>query len=277
MTWWCAATGNPWAWTWRPYPGVWLFIALVAGAYVALWRSRGPRLSVEGWSARHAAAFAAGTLMLWIALDWPVGALGSGYLASVHTVQYLLLSLIAPPLLLLGIPGDFWLRLDRNTGAFTWARRCAGPLLGLVVYNAIIVATHIPAVVDALMASQLGSLVVDLSWIVAGLFLWWPVLAPPGVGRMRALLQIGYLFAATIIPTVPAMMMVYADYPLYALYENAPRIAGFAAKDDQQLGGLLMKLAADPIIWVAMAVIFFRWSGEQSRVDQDAPQEPARK
>ena len=30
MTWWCAASSEPWSWAWRAYPGVWLFIALLA-------------------------------------------------------------------------------------------------------------------------------------------------------------------------------------------------------------------------------------------------------
>ena len=43
-------------------------------------------------------------LLIWAALDWPIGALGAGYLASVHTLSYILLSLVAPPCLILGVP-----------------------------------------------------------------------------------------------------------------------------------------------------------------------------
>ena len=41
MTWWCSATGEPWTWAWKAYPGVWLFLAVLAFAY---WRGvlRGP-------------------------------------------------------------------------------------------------------------------------------------------------------------------------------------------------------------------------------------------
>ncbi|MFZ5624738.1 MAG: cytochrome c oxidase assembly protein [Gemmatimonadota bacterium] len=268
MTWWCAATDLPWSWTWRPYPGVWLFVALMVAGYTWLRIRRGDRAAVEGWGGRHVAFFALGTLALWLALDWPIGTLGAGYLASVHTVQYLLLALVAPPLMLLGFPSDFWQRLDRNSVLWRLARRFASPLPGFLVYNGVVVTTHIPQVVDGLMVSQWGSFLVDTSWFVAGLTLWWPVLAPDGVGRTSPLGKIGYLFASTIIPTAPAMFLVFADYPVYAIYEKAPRVGEFTATSDQQLAGLLMKLAADPILWVAMTVLFFRWSREQN---QDEP------
>ena len=32
MQWWCAAQDVAWSWTWRPYPGVWIFIATLAFA-----------------------------------------------------------------------------------------------------------------------------------------------------------------------------------------------------------------------------------------------------
>jgi cytochrome c oxidase assembly factor CtaG len=75
-------------------------------------------------------------------------------------------------------------------------------------------------------------------------------------------MQIGYLFVATIPPTIPAAFMTFAKYPLYAVYELAPRVPGMAvaAQADQQLSGLIMKVIGDPILWLAMAVVFFRWA-----------------
>ena len=37
--------------------------------------------------------FGLGVAILWGATDWPMGALGAGYLASVHMAQYLLYTL----------------------------------------------------------------------------------------------------------------------------------------------------------------------------------------
>ena len=42
--------------------------------------------------------------MIWLASDWPLHDLAENYLYSAHMVEHLLISLVAPPMLLLGIP-----------------------------------------------------------------------------------------------------------------------------------------------------------------------------
>lgn len=63
---------------------------------------------------RHAASFSSGLLVLWAALDWPLGPLGASYLASVHVLQFLLIALVAPPLLLAGLPRATFAALQRR-------------------------------------------------------------------------------------------------------------------------------------------------------------------
>jgi hypothetical protein len=59
------------------------------------------------------------------------------------------------------------------------------------------------------------------------------------------------------------MMMVFSDWPLYQLYELAPRVdVRFSANDDIKLAGLVMKLFGDIPLWIATAVVFFRGSRE---------------
>ena len=70
------------------------------------------------------------------------------------------------------------------------------------------------------------------------------------------------------VPIVPAAFLTYADYPIYALYELAPRVNGIAAITDQQAAGLIMKAVADPIIWLAMAIVFFRWQRVEEAADR---------
>ena len=105
-------------------------VALLVAGYVAIWRrTEGPR---EGW---RPLVFTLGLLFVWAAIDWPIGALGSGYLLSVHEVQYLFLGLIAPPLLLLGVPAASTLAPPADRGWGRLLRRLAHPLPALVAYN----------------------------------------------------------------------------------------------------------------------------------------------
>ena len=267
MNWWCSATNTPWSWEWRAYPGVWLMVILLGVFY---FRSRVRALTADPrivWGRGRVLTFLLGLLLVWGALDWPIGTLGGGYLASMHSVQWLMLSQVAPPFLILGVPPSAWHLLGATPRWKGVLHRAAGGIFGLVVFNAVLLVTHVPAVTDALMASQLGSFAIDAAWFLSGLALWWPVLAPPGIARINEPLKIGYLFAATIVPTVPAAMLTFSELPVYKLYELAPRVGSIQAHSDQQMAGLLMKAVADPIMWVSMAILFFRWSAQERRAD----------
>jgi len=265
MTWWCAASDAAWQWQWQAYPGAWLAVALLVAGFLRLWRAASP----DGPTPRERAWLILGVLAIWAAIDWPIGALGAGYLSWVHTVQYLLISLVAAPLLLLAVPSSLVARVARHPDHLARMRRLAHPVFGLLVFNVILGVTHLPAVVDGPMKTQLGNFAVDLAWLAGGLALWWPVIAPVGVARLSPPLQVGYLFVATIPPTVPAAFLTFAKYPLYALYELAPRVPGLElpAQTDQQLSGLIMKVVGDPILWLAMAIVFFRWARRERAAD----------
>ena len=272
MTWWCSARDVAWTWTWQAYPGVWLFVLALAAGFFVLVRRLAPRHAPPGrppLSRGQTAWFLLGVLVLWLATDWPVGALGAGYLLSVHTAQWILYTLVVPPLLLLGIPA--WLPLAAAPGSRTGRllRLLARPVVALLITDAILMASHLPPVVDGFRRSQFGSFTVDLAWLVGGLVMWWPVLAPnPAISRVSYPWKIGYLFLSTLVPIVPAAFLTYADYPIYALYELAPRVNGIAAITDQQAAGLIMKAVADPIIWLAMAIVFFRWQRVEEAADR---------
>jgi putative membrane protein len=267
MTWWCSATGLPWSWVWRPYPGVWLLVAAIVTGYVlALRRRRPDPLAGDDprLPRRRIISFAGGVLALWIAADWPVGALGAGYLVSLHTVQYLLFTLAAPPLLLYGMPPWLLRRLLRPRSVWRVARAVTRPVAAFAVFNVVMLGTHLPAVVDGLGGSQLGSFAVDMAWLGSGLVFWWPVTGPlPELGRLSDPARILFLILNVFIPTVPASFLTFADYPLYALYELAPSVGGVSAATDQQVAGLLMKLVGGLVIFGAATVLFFRWHGRE--------------
>lgn len=260
MTWWCAATSEPWSWTWRAYPGVWLFVAALALAWWRWGREPGNR--------RATLASLAGLLLIWAALDWPIGTLGGGYLASAHALQFVLLAQAAPPLLLLGLRPRLAAAAAGRPGLARWLRRAAHPATGFVIYNLILIVTHFPGVVDRMMATQLGSFALDLAWIGAGLALWWPALAPRDLGPLSPPLRMAYLFVQTIPATLPAAFLTFANFPLYQLYELAPRVHRLLTPGyDHQVAGLIMKVIGDPVVWIGIAIIFFRWAGAERRAD----------
>ncbi len=163
-------------------------------------------------------------------------------------------------------------RLIRPRWAFAIAWRLSRPLVAFLFFNVVLLATHMPSVVDGLTTSQFGSFAVDMSWLIAGLIFWWPILGPlPELKPIPYPGRIVYLIANVFIPTVPAAFLTYARYPSYALYELAPPMSGLSAVEDQQIAGMIMKIVGGFIVFGIASVLFFKWSSaeEQSEVMQD--------
>lgn len=261
MTWWCSARGLPWDWSWQAYPGVWIF-AIAVG--LLFW----PAAVRGGAPAWRRFAIPVGTLLLWLTLDWPVGPLGAGYLASVHSVQFLMLAMVVPPLLWLGVDRD---RVQGALQARPEAARVVNvvtrPLVAIIVFAVTMVLTHLPVVVDAFMRSQLGAFVLDAAWFGAGLLFWWPVIVRvPERPRFPPLMQMLYVFFGTQPHLYIAMWLLGASYPAYGTYELAPRATSLSAITDQQIAGATMLAFGATYVIAIITVLFFRWARAESAV-----------
>lgn len=263
ISWWCTALARPWTWEWIPYPGIWVAVAIPLVLYWrAVRRHAGPIDAMKG------AQFTVGMLVLWGATDWPLGTLGAGYLASAHMTQFLLYTLVASPLLLLGTPE--W--LARAIASRLHIERVVVWLGGSLVaaallYNTVLLTTHAPGTVELLRNSQLGSFAMDVLWLAAGLTLWLPVLSPLPEGHSQSSwAKMAYLFVTTsVVAVIPASFLTFTSTPIYGIYELAPRIGSLTAVEDQQLAGIIMKIATIPIVWSTIAVLWFRWAAQEAQ------------
>lgn len=273
LQWWCSAQTSAWTWSPRPFPGVWLLVALLIGVYWLLRRFAGQPASASDRSRDRKGKWAwfSGVLVLWIALDWPVGAL-SGYLASAHMLQYLLTVLAAPPLLLLGVPVGAWRRMESRAGAVRVVRFLTHPLIALAIFQLVLLYTHLPSVVDRLMVTPSGSFAIDTLWLTAGLVFWWPIVVPvPARPWFGYPLKMGYLFLSTVLNTMPYAFLTFGELPFYGVYELAPPVGLLGAREDQQLAGLMMKVGGGAILWTAITILFFRWYSREGEAEGPAP------
>ena len=265
ITWWCVSQEEPWTWSWVPYPGVWIASLVPLFAYIAAHRRAG-----QAFEAKRVWAFVAGIAAFWAASGWPIGPLGAGYLASAHMLQFLLYTLVAAPLLLIGTPG--WMG-ERVFSAMRLTklsfRKGKSLVAAAAVYNLGLLLTHAPITVEALRGYQLGSFFMDIVWMLMGFLLWLPVLSPVTEMRTEApLAKVAYLLATTmLVAIIPASYLTFSEVPIYSIYELAPRIGSITAGQDQQVAGLIMKIGTVPIIWGTAAVIWFRWASEEARAD----------
>ena len=258
---------------WEPHPDVWLLVAALAAGYAIAVVRVGPRFVEPGRppvTRRQVVCWSLGVFTVWLASDWPIHDVGEQSIYSAHMVQHMLMSMVAAPLLLMGAPSWLarWL-LAPSSVAFRAVRSLSRFLPALVVFNVVLVLTHWPLLVDASLRSGLVHFGLHAMLFGASLIVWMPVLSPlPEIPRLAPPMRVVYLFSQSIVPTVPASFLTLGAHPLYKHYVGLPHLWGLSAREDQQIAGLIMKIGGGLVLWMVIAVIFFRWAAEEDRSHQ---------
>jgi putative membrane protein len=255
----------------HPHPSVWLVLGGIWAAYLVVVRRHRMVAGEPSDRRRRTTLFSLGMACLWLGADWPVHDLAEGYLYSAHMVQHLLFTLVAPPLLIAGMPAWMWRDVLRSRWLFVVFRFLTRPIVALILFNGLLLFTHWPEVVQASVTSELTHFSVHVLLFGSAIVMWWPVMSP--LVELPALTppaQMMYLFAQSLAPTIPASFLTFGHTLLYPVYGTFPRIWGISALDDQLIAGLLMKLVGGLILWGFLATIFFRWHAREERDGWDA-------
>jgi putative membrane protein len=254
---------------WHAHPDVWLLVTVLAAGYaLVVWRL-GRRHAAPAQPAVtpfQVTCWFLGVAAVWVAADWPIHDVAERFNYSVHMVQHLVLSMVATPLLLLGTPGWLLRAVLRPPGVFRVVRTLARFFPALVVFNVVLVLTHWPTIVDVGLRSEPVHFLVHALIFVSALIVWLPVLSPlPEIPRLSPPGRMIFLFLQSVVPTVPASFLTFGSAPLYKFYEDVPQLWGLSTLDDQRLAGLIMKIGAGLLLWLLIAVIFFRWAADEER------------
>jgi putative membrane protein len=263
--------GEPFSWTeWRVYSSFlagWLLLGGIYFLCIGPLRRRFPGSSpVPG---RRVASFAAGLVVMFVSLQGPLHELSDYYLFSAHMVQHLLLILVMPPFLLYGTP-DWMLRPLMRVRASAWTLRLLTvPLISFALNNAIFLAWHFPGPYDLMMRNHDVHVAMHLMIMATGTLMWWPVMSPlPELPRVAPALQMIYLFLAGIPMMISAALITFSQTAMYTWYVEAPRIFPLSPLDDQRLGGVIMWVPGGLALWIAITVVYFRWTSREIQADE---------
>lgn len=257
---------------WNFDPVLWLGIALLVGAY---FYALGPLRRRYRWSESVDSAkvgyFLAGTVIFAAALVSPLDALGDNYLFSAHMIQHMLISVVAPPLWLLGMPEWMVAPLFRSRVVVRIARVVTHPIVAFGLFNGMLWLWHAPALYDATLTHEGLHVLEHLIFTATGVLFWWPVLSPARVlPRISPGFGILYLFLGCQPMVALGALLTFAAQPLYHPYVVAPHIWGSTPLGDQQLGGLIMWLPTNIPYLLGLSVLFFRWLSEHDRAERAA-------
>jgi putative membrane protein len=250
---------DPWRYQW--HPEVWVLVAFLTGAYIYMVRVIGPRAVPAGQPAVsrfNIGCFVGAMLMLWIASDWPMHDIGEEYLYSAHMLQHMMLSYFLPPLVLMATP-EWLLRVLVGEGRLyrVIAFLCK-PVIAAVLFNAVIIVTHIPGVVSASVENGPLHYSLHFAVVMASLLMWMPVVGPFPELQMTAIGKCIYLFLQSLVPTIPAAWLTFADGAVYETYDQPVRVWGLTVQADQQLAGAIMKTGGGIFLWTVIVYLFFR-------------------
>lgn len=251
-------------WRYQAHPEVWI---LVLGAIGLAWyavRVVGPNAVPPGEpivTRRNKIAYGAAVLALWAASDWPMHDVSEEYLYSVHMVQHLIFSMIVPPLLLAAMPE--WLArliMSSDGTAGVWIRRLSHPVVAGGIFNLVVALTHMTTVVNYSVENGPFHYLVHTVVFFSSLMMWIPVCGPIKELRLSLPGQMVYLFLMSVIPTVPAGFLTFAEGPLYEAYDHDVRLWGVDIATDQQMAGLIMKLVGGLYLWSWIIVRMAQYS-----------------
>ncbi len=263
---------DPWRYQW--HPEVWVLVAFLTGAYIYMVRVIGPKAVAPGTpvvTRFNIGCFIGAMVMLWAASDWPIHDIGEEYLYSAHMLQHMMLSYFLPPLVLMATP-QWLLRVLVGDGKlYRGVAFMCKPVIAAVVFNAAIIITHIPLVVTASVDN--GPLHYSLHFLVVitSLLMWMPVVGPFPELQISPLGKCVYLFLQSMVPTIPAAWLTFADGAVYKTYDIPVRVWGMSVQHDQQLAGAIMKTGGGIFLWSIIIFLFFnRFAGDYHAENDDS-------
>jgi len=252
---------------WRFDASILLGMLALVGAYsygVIYLRKRG--LWGEEIAGRHVFFFALGVLVLFLALASPIDHIGEKYLFSVHMVQHILIGMVAPPLILLGIPRWMMQTVLDFFRIRSLVKFVTHPVLAFVAFNVALIAWHLPALYEAALRNPVVHVVEHICFIGTGFLSWYPVIDPAGQhARFHALAKVLYLFLFVIPNGVLGAAFSFAPQPIYTTYAEAPRLWGSTVMGDQAVAGGIMWVPGWAVYFVALSIVFAVWMQHEDR------------
>src|SRR6266851_3679696 len=217
---------------------------------------------------KHPLSFGLGLVTLWVALETPIDTISDRYLDSIHMLQHVMLGFVAPPLMLLGLSRQ----MAGVVARFPLVRAIMEPVPAQVIAAAVMIAWHLPPLYDATLRLESLHVVEHLTFIGAGLVLYWPILEATSANARWQLspgFKLLYMLAATLPQDGIALVLLFSRVPFYDFYIHAPRlVSSLTPLIDQTLAGAVLMVLGKATMAVAALAVFFRWFGGEHLADR---------
>ncbi len=241
-------------------------------AYLIAARAYGIRHPVRRFSTLRVSYFVAGVVIMCATLLPPADAFADRSFAA-HMAQHLILTLVGPPLLLLGAPLLLCVSLPPANIARSIARivqrspvhTVFSPVVAWLFYVATIWVVHLSPLYEAALQHEWVHVLEHALFVFAALLFWMPVVQ---VGYVPWPLSYAartlYLFLAIPQGAFLGLVIYSARYVLYPHYTVGRSFA--QAMLDQQNGGVIMWMAGGLGLLIAFITTIGVWANNERSV-----------
>jgi cytochrome c oxidase assembly factor CtaG len=256
---------------WQFAPIVTASVAAAAGLYgwgVVRVARRHP---ARPWPAWRAAMFGAGLAVVVLATQSGIGVYDD-LLFWDHMVQHLMLIMVAPPLLIAGQPITLLLHASRNP-LHTWAKRLlrsrvatflTWPVFGALAYTAAVAAAHLTNIANLVERNQTLHNLEHAVFLVVGYLFFLPILGREPI-RWKLSYPVRFVTLVLIMPvdTFTGLVLGYGSASSPGV-PVGPRPAWAPSPvQDLHLGGAVMWIGGDCIMFGLMMLVFLMWSTDE--------------
>ena len=219
-------------------------------------------------------AWVAGVLAVLFALDSGIERYDTT-LFWVHMVQHMLLTLVAPILLLYAGPITLLLRASSAETRRRWifpllhsrvVRFLSFPVVSWLLFAAVMWASHFSPLFDAALENEWIHRLEHALFLGSALLFWWPVVGPdPSPWRMKPAAKVLYVGLQMPQNTFLALAIYMSTIPLYQHYVTTGRTWGPTPLEDQQMAGGIMWLGGDLVFLAVVILLVLAWMRDEER------------
>ena len=169
-----------------------------------------------------------------------------------HLLQNVVMAEWSPALLLLGVPRN----LATRAAGFPLFR----PLIALPLWVATYYVWHLPVIYDGALRHPHSLLHAEhVTYLLAGICLWWPVVH----GAHSAGAKAAYLFGAFVLASPLGLLLALIPRAIYSVYVDAPRTWGPSPLADQQIAGVTMAAEEALVFFGAFTAYLLRFLADE--------------
>jgi putative copper resistance protein D len=253
---------------WQFAPVVTGFAVVAIGLYWWGVVRVGRRHPARPWPAWRTLLFAAGVVVIVVATQSGIGTYDD-LLFYDHMIQHLLLLMVAPPLLIAGQPLTLLLHASRNplhtqvkrvlrspvANFLTW------PVFGALAYALAVLAAHLSAIANSFEQNQTAHNAEHVLFVLIGYLFYLPIIGREPI-RWRLSYPIRFVILVLLMPvdTFTGLALGYGSASSPGV-PAGPRPAWAPSPvSDLHLGGALMWIGGDGIMFGLMMLVFLMWS-----------------